>query len=176
VIQANDPARVATATPEAADEILTSRRIAAPRAIVFKAWTSPEHVDAWWGPNGFRTTTTEMRIAPGGVWNFTMHGPDGTDYPNQIVFTEVVDAERLVYDHGDGKPGSPPHFHVVVTFADDGDGTLLTMRARFPSAAARQYVAENFHAVEGGRQTLERLDAYVGARSRQANASWHPAG
>jgi len=76
----------AVAAPEAADEILKCRRFDAPRALVFMAWTTPEHVDAWWGPDGFTTTTTEMRVAPGGEWRFTMHGPDGTDYPNCIAF------------------------------------------------------------------------------------------
>jgi len=61
----------------------------------------------------------------------------------------------------DGTHGEPPHFPATVLFADDGGGTLLALRARFPSAAARQYVAGNFRAVEGGRQTLERLRHYV---------------
>ena len=147
--------------PEAADEILTSRRFAAPRALVHAAWTTPEHLGAWWGPTGFTTTTTAMQLAVGGEWRFTMHGTDGTDYPNCIRFTEIVPAERLAYEQGDGQPGAAPHFHVVVHFADDGDGTRLSMRARFPSVAARQYVVDNFKAIEGGRQTLERLGHYV---------------
>jgi uncharacterized protein YndB with AHSA1/START domain len=147
--------------PEGPDEIVTTRHFAAPRALVYKAWTTPGHLDAWWGPTGFTTTTRSLQLAKGGQWLFTMHGPDGTVYPNRIDFTEVRPAERLAYAHGDGTPGSAPHFHVVVTFTDEGDGTRLTMRARLPSAAARQFVAENFKAVEGGRQTLERLADYV---------------
>ncbi len=151
--------------PEAADEILNTRRFAAPRARVYEAWTTPEHVGAWWGPTGYRITTTEMRVAVGGTWRFTMHAPDGVDYPNRVDFLEVVPGERLVYDHGNDTPGAPPLFHVVVTFADDGDGTLLAMRATFPSVAARQFVVENFGAIEGGRQTLGRLDAYLRERA-----------
>ena len=147
--------------PEGPDEIVTIRRIAAPRALVYEAWTTPAHLDAWWGPTGFVTSTTSHRLAEGGQWLFTMRGPDGKVWPNGITFTEVRPAERLVYEHGDGTPGAPPHFHVRVTFADDGAGTRLTMRARFPSAAARQFVVENVQAVEGGRQTLERLDKHV---------------
>lgn len=146
--------------PEAADEILTTRRIAAPRALVFAAWMTPEHVDAWWGPTGFTTTTREMHVATGGTWRFTMRGPDGTVYPNRIDFIEVVPPQRLVYDHGhDG--GDAPSFHVVVTFDEDGDGTFLAMRAKFASVEARRYVTENFKAVEGGRQTVDRLVAHV---------------
>jgi uncharacterized protein YndB with AHSA1/START domain len=84
-----------------------------------------------------------------------MHGPDG------IAFAEVRPGERLACAHGDGTPGSAPRLHVAVTFADDGDGTRLTMRARFPSPEARRFVAGNFKAVEGGRQPLERLAQYV---------------
>ena len=150
--------------PEAADEILTTRHLAAPRALVFEAWTTPEHVAAWWGPTGFTTTTREMRVATGGVWRFTMHGPDGTDYPNRIRFIEVVVPERLVYDHDhdhDDAGGDAPGFHVVVTFDEDGDGTFLAMRAKFASAEARRYVAENVKAVEGARQTVDRLVEHV---------------
>jgi uncharacterized protein YndB with AHSA1/START domain len=147
--------------PEGPDEIIHSRWVAAPRALVYEAWTTPEHLDAWWGPTGFTNTTQSHELVEGGEWRFTMRGPDGTVWPNAIAFTEVRPAERLVYEHGDGTPGAPPHFHVAVTFADDGDGTRLTMRARFPSAAAKQFVIENVKAREGGRQTLERLDQYV---------------
>lgn len=150
--------------PEGPDEIVTTRTFAAPRALVYEAWTTPGHLDAWWGPAGFVTTTTSLRLEEGGQWLFTMRGPDGTVYPNAIAFTEVRPAERLAYDHGDGTPGAAPHFRVVVTFADDGEGTRVTMRARFPSAAARQFVVENVNAIEGARQTLERLGRHVEAR------------
>jgi len=152
--------------PEAPDEILTTRRIAAPRALVFQAFTSPEHVGAWWGPDGFTTITSEMHVAPGGTWRFVMRGPDGKDWPNLVTYVEVVAPERLVYDHGDG--AGPPQFHVVVTFEEDDGGTFLAMRAKFKDAAARQYVAENFKAVEGGRQTVARLAAYVATLLDQA--------
>ena len=148
--------------PEAADEILTTRHIAAPRALVFAAWTTPGHVDAWWGPTGFTTTTKEMHVATGGTWRFTMTGPDGTVYPNRIHFIEVVPPRRLVYDHDHGDDGGgAPSFHVVVTFDEDGDGTFLAMRAKFASAEARRYVAEKVKAVEGARQTVDRLVEHV---------------
>ena len=97
-----------------------------------------------------------------------MHGPDGVDYPNRVDFLEVVPAARLVYDHGNDTPGAPPLFHVVVTFTDDGDGTLLAMRAKFPTVAARQFVVDHFGAIEGGRQTLQRLEEFL----RENAAAW----
>ena len=66
---------------------------------MFKVWTDPQHLAHWWGPDGFTLTTREMDVRPGGVWRFIMHGPDGTDYKNRIVYTEVSPPGRLVYKH-----------------------------------------------------------------------------
>jgi uncharacterized protein YndB with AHSA1/START domain len=92
-----------------------------------------------------------------------MHGPDGTDYDNRIVFREVVRPERLVYDHGSDKDDDPYKFHVTVTFVDQGGRTELTMRSLFASAEQRDKKIE-FGAVEGGNQTLDRLGEYLKGR------------
>jgi uncharacterized protein YndB with AHSA1/START domain len=63
-------------------EIVVSRSIAGPRRLVFEAYTDARQLAQWWGPNGFTTTTHAFEFRPGGVWDFVMHGPDGTDYPN----------------------------------------------------------------------------------------------
>jgi len=146
------------ATNTAEREIVTTRVFDAPRELVFKAWTDPKHVAQWWGPKGFTTTIHEMDVRPGGVWRFIMHGPDGTDYNNSIVFDEIVKPERLVYTHG--SDDEPEQFRVTVTFAEHGGKTKLTMRALFPSAAECDKV-KKFGAVEGGNQTLERLEQYL---------------
>ena len=91
-----------------------------------------------------------------------MHGPDGTEYPNRIDYIEVVKPERLVYSHG-GDDGGDPNFHVTVTFDDESGKTRLTMRAVFPTAEARDFVVKNFNAVEGAKQTVDRLEAYLTA-------------
>ena len=78
-------------------EIVITRLIAAPPELVFDAWTDPKQIGRWWGPNGFTTTTHSMDVRPGGVWRFVMHGPDGRDYQNKIVYREVKRPERLVY-------------------------------------------------------------------------------
>ena len=71
-------------------EIVITRVFDAPREMAWDAWTDPKQVVRWWGPRGFTTTIHEMDVRPGGVWRQTMHGPDGTDYPGQMVFVEVV--------------------------------------------------------------------------------------
>jgi uncharacterized protein YndB with AHSA1/START domain len=100
-----------------------------------------------------------MTVKPGGVWRFTMHGPDGVDYPNKIVFLEVVKPERLVYDHGE--EGYPGYFHVTVNFVQEGHKTRLTMQMLFKSAAERNQVVEKYSAVEGLNQTLDKLGEYL---------------
>lgn len=150
---------------DAADrQILLSRLVDAPRSLVWRAWTDPKHVGQWWGPDGFRNTIHEMDLRPGGVWRFVMHGPDGTDYPNKIVFREVKEPERLAYDHmSDGGEGTAPEirFQVLVSFETEGTGTRVTMRSTFPSAEARDYVVREFGAIEGGKQHLGRLADYL---------------
>jgi uncharacterized protein YndB with AHSA1/START domain len=145
------------------NEIVISRIFAAPRELVWQAMTDPKHVVHWWGPRGFSTTIETMDVRPGGIWKQTLHGPDGANYPNKSVFKEVVKPERLVYSHGGGRDGGPgASFVATWTFEDIGPGkTKLTMRLVFPSAEARDFVVKEFGALEGGRQTLERLSEHL---------------
>jgi uncharacterized protein YndB with AHSA1/START domain len=153
------------ANENAADrEIVITRVFDAPRELIWKVWTDPKHVAQWWGPRGFTTTIHEMDVRPGGIWRHTMHGPDGTDYPNQCVFLEIVKPERIVYSHGGGKAGEQDaDCEVTWTFEAQGGKTKLTLRMVFPSAGARDHVVKRYHAVEGGEQTLERLAMYLTA-------------
>lgn len=141
-------------------ELLITRTLDAPRELVFEAWTDPKHIAQWWGPKGFTTTVGAMDVTPGGAWRYVMHGPDGVDYPNQIVYDEVVKPERLVYTHGSGEEGDTGQFQVTVTFAEQGGKTKLTMQMLFASAAELDKVKQ-FGAVEGGNQTLDRLEEYL---------------
>ena len=148
-------------------EIVITRIINAPRELVWEAWTDPKQVVHWWGPNGFTTTIEKMDVRAGGVWQHVMHGPDGTDYPNKSIFTEVVKPERISYSHGGGKKGVPvANFEATWTFEDLGGGkTRLTGRSVFPTAEARDFVVKTYGAIEGGNQTLARLDDYMATHS-----------
>lgn len=141
--------------------IITLTRVYdAPLQSVWDAWTIPEEVAQWWGPRGFTLTTHSRDLRTGGHWHYTMHGPDGTDYPNRIVYSEIVPGERLAYVHDDdGVRGMTP-FQGEATFADDGVGTLVTLRLVLDSAAERERMVQ-YGAVEGGKQTLARLGEYV---------------
>ena len=142
-------------------EIVVTRAINAPRELVFKAWTDPAHIAGWWGPDGFTNTIHEMEVKPGGVWRFIMHGPNGMDFPNRVVFTEVVFPEKLVYDHGSDVDNDPGQFHVTVTFESMGKKTWLTMRSVFSTAAQREMVVKEYGALEGAHQNLNRFEAYL---------------
>jgi uncharacterized protein YndB with AHSA1/START domain len=141
-------------------EILITRLLNAPRELAFRAWTDREQIAKWWGPRGFRTTTHEMDLRPGGVWRFIMHGPDGTDYDNRITYVEIAAPERIVYDHGDEEDAV--RFRTTVTFEAEGDRTLLSMRMVFPTKAERDRVVREYGAVEGGNQTVDRLEQHLG--------------
>lgn len=141
-------------------EIAASRLFDAPRELVWKMWTDPHHVAQWWGPRGFTNTIHEMDVRPGGHWRFHMHGPDGRNYRNEIVYHEVVKPERLVYDHL-----SEPFFHVTATFVEENGKTRVTLRSLFRSPEARRKVIETFGALEGMKQTLARLGEQLAHRS-----------
>lgn len=146
--------------PEEDREIVTKRIIDGPRHLVFRAWTEPRHLARWFGPHGFTTTTHAFDFRPGGVWSFDMIGPDGTTYPNWIEWREIVPMERIAYRQG-AHEKDPDAFETTVTFADRAGRTEITLRALLNSKAQRDYLAEHYRAVEGGRETLERLDEYV---------------
>lgn len=149
-------------------QIVTTRVIDGPRHLVFRAWTEARHLARWFGPRGFTTTTRAFEFRPGGVWEFEMHGPDGTAYPNWIEWQELVPPERIVYRQG-GRADDPNAFETTVTFAERAGGTEITLRTLFITKAQRDFVAEHHHAVEGARETLERLGGYVG-ELRSTNA------
>jgi uncharacterized protein YndB with AHSA1/START domain len=144
-------------------EIVTTRVIDGPRQLVFRAWTEARHLARWFGPRGFTTTTHAFEFRPGGVWEFEMHGPDGTTYPNRIEWREILPPERITFRQG-GHQDDPDAFESTVTFADRGGRTEITLRALLNSKAQRDHLAEHFGAVEGARETLERLEAYVQER------------
>jgi uncharacterized protein YndB with AHSA1/START domain len=132
--------RTSIATKAATGELVISRVFDAPRGVVFKAWTDPEHLARWWGPQGFATISCVMDVRPGGAWCRSMRSPDGREHRKRGVYREVVEPERLVFTYAtEGVDGEPGHQTLVtVTFADFGGKTKLTLhQAVFESVAAR---------------------------------------
>lgn len=153
-------ARAGSAPGDADREVVVSRVIAAPPDLVFEAFTEVRHLSQWWGPHGFSTTTRSFEFRVGGEWHFVLHGPDGTDYSEWITWTGIVPGRRIELLHGEF-PGDPKAFESVLTFEPTGDATRIELRTLFPSKEQRDEAVEKYHAVEGGRQTLDNLAGYV---------------
>ena len=153
-------------------EIIITRIVNAPRTLVWKVWTEPDHLIKWWGPDGFTNTFYEFNFRVGGVWRFMMHGPDGTDYPNRIKFDEIVKHERIAYTHDEDKEDVKTQqcFHTIASFEDvkeanhgglDRRGkTKVTLHMILRTKEECEAV-KKFGAVEGGNQTLAKLAAYA---------------
>lgn len=100
-----------------------------------------------------------MNVKPGGIWRIMMHGPDGTDYPNKMVFTSVVKPEYLIYTHSDEEGTNS--FHVTVTFVEEGNKTKVTMKAVFATKEEHDKVVKEVGAIEGAKQTFDRMEAHL---------------
>jgi uncharacterized protein YndB with AHSA1/START domain len=142
--------------PSANREMFGTRLLDASRDLVWKVLTDPDHIKHWWGPNGFLLTTHEHELRKGGEWNFTMHGPDGTDFLNEMVFEELVPIERIVLTHGPA-----PKFQMFISLFARGDKTELHWRNVFEFAEDYKRAVEVFNALEGLHQNLTRLQAYI---------------
>ena len=153
----------AAAEPEEARSIVIERLIAAPRELVFSAFTTAEHLAHWWGPTGFSITTFAFEFKVGGVWRFVMHGPNGRDFQNRLVFEAIEPPARIVSRHGgDGDDALEFATHETrITLEAEGEKTRRTWRLVFASIAERDRIAREYGAVEGGQQTVGRLADYV---------------
>ena len=141
-------------------EIVISRVIDAPREVVFEAFTRVRHLSRWWGPQGFTTTTRSFEFRVGGVWDFVMHGPDGTDYQEWITYTEIAPPERIALRHGESRD-DPDAFESLLSFEPSGEATRVVLRTVFPTRELREEAVQKYHAIEGGEQTLRNLADYV---------------
>jgi uncharacterized protein YndB with AHSA1/START domain len=133
-----------------AGEMILTRVFDAPRELMWKLWTEPEHIGKWWGPKGFTLPGCEMDFRPGGAYRFVMRGPDGEDNPFHGVYREIVRNERIVFTAIlDNLPGH--ELLTTVTFADEGGKTNLTVRQTTPPGVPG--LGQN----RGWSETLERL-------------------
>ena len=137
-------------------ELFLSRTLNAPVDLVWEMFSTPEHIANWWGPDGFTNTIRTLDLRPGGAWSLIMHGPDGTDYDNKSVFTEVTVNERIVFEHLNW-----PHHITTIEFTAQGEKTLLTWHMLFDSAEQLIEVVKKHGAAEGMKQNVQRLEKYL---------------
>lgn len=153
---------VANANDTAACEIVIERVFDAPRALVWLAWTDPEHVKQWWGPQGFHNESCSVDLRVGGNLRLEMRAPDGNVYPCIGTFCEIIENERIVYEGEamEGHPcgaGIPPRATVTISFTEQNGKTQLTLHTRFASAERKQAAAEA-RFVTSWEEALTRLE------------------
>ncbi len=142
--------------------ITVSRVLDAPPERVWQVMTEPRSLSHWWGPRGCTATVQTMDLRPGGEWIYRMNVYGLTSFHNRSVFTEVVEPERIVYINGSGKDGhSATDFESALILEPDGDRTNVTFRLVFATTFFRDQFERKYSAVEGGKQTLDRLAAYL---------------
>lgn len=145
------------------NEIKVMRIYEAPVKVVWDAWEDSKKVAQWWGPRGFTLTTQSKDLRGGGTWIYTMHGPDGVDYPNKTKYLEVDRYRRMVYDHG-GNDIQKPLFRVTVNFSEENGKTLVDMTMALPTPEAAEETRK-FIKKAGGDSTWDRLAEYLAKES-----------
>lgn len=148
-----------------AREVTITRVFDAPRELVFRAWTDPEHLSNWWGPKHFTNPRCELDVRAGGAIRIDMMAPNGTVYPMTGVFREIVEPSRIVFTSiAEDHDGNPLLEGVTtVTFSEEGGKTKLTLHARAVGTApvAPQMLA----GMEAGwTQSLEKLAELIGSQ------------
>lgn len=146
------------------NEIKITRIYDAPVKVVWQAWTDPAQVAQWWGPRGFTITTHSKNLKPGGIWHYTMHGPDGKDWPNKTLYHEVEECARLVYDHG-ATDETDPLFRVTVLFSEVKGKTKMDMTMTLPTPEQAEQTRK-FIKQAGGDATWDRLAEYLGKETQ----------
>ncbi len=156
----DDPAR----------EITVSKVLDATPERVWQAMTQPASLSHWWGPRGCTATVQKLDLRPGGEWNYVMSVYGLSSFQNRSVFTEVIEPRRLVYINGSGKDGgTASDFESALMLEPVGDGqTSVTFRLVFASAFFRDQFARKYSAVDGGKQTLDRLAGYLAETASSA--------
>lgn len=148
------------AAKKPSSELKITRIYEAPVKTVWNAFTEPAQVAQWWGPRGFTLTTHSKDLKNGGHWHYTMHGPDGTDYPNKTVYHEVEPYRRLLYDHG-ANDNQPPLFRVDVIFTElSKNRTQMDMRMILATPEIAEQTKQ-FIKKAGGNSTWDRLAEYL---------------
>lgn len=140
--------------PEAT--LATERLLPFVAGEVFSAFEHPEQLARWWGPDGFTNTFETFEFQPGGRWIFTMHGPNGANYPNESIFREIIPNAKIVLDHV-----VAPKFRLTITLTPQGDQTRLHWSQCFETPA----LLERLRAIcePANKQNLNRLERVCAA-------------
>jgi uncharacterized protein YndB with AHSA1/START domain len=144
-------------------DLVLERVVEAPRALIWKAWTQPEHLKKWLAPLPWTTVECEVDLRPGGIFRFVMRSPEGKDFPNVCCYLEIVENEKLVWTDAllpGYRPAVKGFFTAILTFEEYGGGTRYTARAIHKDEADRQ-THEDMGFYAGWSQCLDQLLALI---------------
>lgn len=151
--------RTISLRPDPKLDLILERVVDVPPALVWAAWTQPEHVVKWFTPAPWTTVKCEIDLRPGGRFFTIMRSPEGEDHPNEGCYLEVVERERLVWTDALApgyRPAQKPFFTGAILLEPNGSGTKYTALAMHGSEAARQSHEEmGFHS--GWGKALDQL-------------------
>lgn len=153
----------ATATTAEKHELVVTRTLDAPRALVFKAWTQPEHLARWLGRGTFKAGAYHVDFRPGGTYRASIYGMEGSEHKFFGTYREIVEPERLVFTFAwDGKgPELARESLVTLTFVEIGDKTKMTLRqAYFATAESRDDHGQ------GWNECIDKLAGYLATGMR----------
>lgn len=135
-------------------EIFNSRLINASPEKIFSAFKEAKHLKNWWGPKGFTNTFNKFNFSKNGEWDFIMHGPDGKEYKNTIVFTEIVKPNKIVINHN-----CPPYFILTVSLKEENGKTRINWSQVFETVELRNNVASIVQ--NANEENLDRLEKEI---------------
>ena len=146
-------------------ELVITRRLKAPRSLVWRTFEDPYLLAQWWGPETFTSTISKLDFRAGGEWHVTMRRPDGTEHPVRYQFVEILAPERIIYRpfrpaEAVRRGNPPPTYLATLTFEALGNETIFTMRAEFESAADLA-VAMTGGFYEGTNQAFDKLERHL---------------
>jgi uncharacterized protein YndB with AHSA1/START domain len=139
--------------------IVSSRLFAAPASELFRVFADANQLAQWWGPTGFVNTISEFDLRPGGAWHMVMQGPDGSRYPMEKRFVEIVPDARVVFDHIQ----AGHDFRMTLEFKVDAGGTRVMWTMKFADAAE----ADRLRSIigEANEQNFDRLAAFLASHA-----------
>ena len=134
------------------NNVITKRNFDVSVELLYRAWTEPNHLKNWWGPDGFTNTFFEFDLTEGGYWRFTMHSPDGKDYENESRFVTIIKNKKIIFNHI-----SPPKFRTEVNFkAIAENSSSLHWEMIFDEE--KVYIALKNFITEKNEENLNRLE------------------
>ncbi|MGB8980560.1 MAG: SRPBCC domain-containing protein [Anaerolineales bacterium] len=144
----------------APSELVITRILDAPRKLVWKAWTDPQHFMRWWGPKDYTSPFSEIDLRVGGRYLNCMRSPDGRDYWTTGTYQEIVPFEKIVYTD---------------SFADEqGNAVSAAYYGMTPDFPLETLVTVTFEDQDGKtRMTLRHTDLPAGEMSEQTGAGWN---